>query len=120
LTPGFVGIIITDIDDYSSDEESTPPSEPSTYWDVDDQCYKPFKISPAYLLHFGGVPKPAALQREPRDSLALVAYRPPPIASPQRPDEVEEPTSNAAELAFQSQGSQQAFPENDAMDIDDM
>jgi hypothetical protein len=123
LTPGSVGIIITDIDDYSSDEESTPPSEPHTYWDADDQCYKPFEISPAYLLHFGGVPKPATLQRDPRDSLALVAYRPPPIILPQRPDEVEEPTSNdqrEAELAFQSQGYQQAFPENDAMDIDDM
>jgi len=117
-------IIITDLDEYDSDEElkePITPSEPNLYWDTDEQRYKPFTISPAYLQHFGGVPKPVTLQK-PQDNMALVAYRPP-IILPQRPDEVEEPISidhyEAERPAFQKLYSKPDNTENDAMEIDD-
>lgn len=113
-------IIITDIDDYDSEEEPkapTPPPELAQYWDEEEQRYKPFEISPAYLRHIGSIPKPVAFQRNPKDSLALIAYRPPPVIFPQRPDAVEEP-----EFTDYYQPEQTVSQNNfgdDAMEIDE-
>lgn len=71
-----------------------PPSEPSQYWDDEEKRYKPYEISPAYLLRFSGMPKSAPIPPKPEDSLALVAYRPLPFTLPHRPDDVEEPTTS--------------------------
>ncbi|KAG8809493.1 hypothetical protein FRC17_003415 [Serendipita sp. 399] len=133
------GIIITDLDDSGDDEPPLPPhsalhsttdtDKANRYWDEDEQRFKTFEVSPAYLARFSGVPKPDDISRsiggrKDDDSLALVAYRPPPMIpgvprppptfqTPDAIEEVEELSDNVSGNVADSSN------EVEFMDLDD-
>jgi hypothetical protein len=71
-------------------------SEATPYWDEEEKCFKPFKVSPAYLSRFGKIPQTESLPINESNCMALVAYRPPPIPLPafRQVDQVEEMSSS--------------------------
>ncbi|CAG8745911.1 6_t:CDS:2, partial [Acaulospora colombiana] len=95
-------IIITELTDSDSEPEDQSnavqimSSEATPYWDEEEKCFKPFKVSPAYLSRFGKIPQTENLPINEPNCMALVAYRPPPLPLPilGQVDEVEEMSSS--------------------------
>ncbi|KAG8816302.1 hypothetical protein FRC18_001076 [Serendipita sp. 400] len=128
------GIIITDLDD-SDDEvdnisssksasaQSQSTDKGATYWDEDEQRFKTFEVSPAYLARFGRVPKAEDITgsisgRREHDSLALVAYHPPPIIP--RPPPIWQSPDAVEEVEEQSDEKPNSEMDNLAEDAGDM